>query len=103
MQISQVGNSLIKVAIFCACVYGVVKWQAGSDQSGDVVAFAEKACTDAIGARYNVSNIRLYDVREDSSGYALRASVTLSSGRPAKVTCLANVHGGVRDIIIDER
>ena len=103
MRIGQIGSRLTQAAILCLCIYGVVKWQASNDESSDVMAFTERACKDAIGARYDVSSIRLYDVKKNSSGYTVRASVTLSRGTPAKVTCLANAHGGIRDVIIDER
>jgi hypothetical protein len=99
----QIAGGLLKAAILGACVYGVVKWQYAETQDGDVAEFAQKACIDEIGARYNVTNAKPYDVRETGNGYVVRVSVTSARGTPAKVTCLTNSHGGLRDITIEER
>ncbi len=80
-----------------------MKWQATGNDSSDVTKFAEQACIDEIGVRYNVSNMRPYDVDENSNGYVVRVSVTSTRGTPAKVICLTNRNGGIRDIMIDER
>ena len=97
-----VGN-LIKAAILLAGIYAIVKWAPIGMQPDDRAEFAENACRDEARARYNVSTVRVYDVRETNNGYAVRITVTLSGGKPAKVVCLTNTHGGVRDISIDER
>jgi len=96
-------GSLIKLAVLGACVYGIIEWRATQGGAGDAQAFARRACVDAIGARYNVSHIQAYEVRENSNGFVVRATATLANGSPAKVVCLANRQGGVRDVSILER
>ncbi len=72
-------------------------------QDDSATQFAEKACRDEVNARYNVSTVRVYDVSETNNGYVVRITVTSTGGKPAKVVCLTNAQGGVRDISIDER
>ena len=103
MKIRDTIGSLIKVAVVGACVYGFVKWgplESGNDDTGD---FAESACIDEIRSRYDVSRVSVYELSKRDNGYAVRASVTLTRGPIAKVTCVTNRHGGVRDIVVDER
>ena len=97
-----VGN-LIKAAILLAGIYVIVKWDPIGLQTDDNAEFAERACRDEAGVRYNVSTVRVYDVRETNNGYVVRITVTSTGGKPAKVVCLTNAQGGVRDISIDER
>jgi len=97
-----VGN-LIKVAILLAGIYAVVKWDPIGLRKDDSAEFAERACRDEASARYNVSTARVYDVSETNNGYVVRITVTSSRGNPARVVCLTNAQGGVRDISIDER
>jgi hypothetical protein len=47
--------------------------------------------------------VNVYSVKETNIGYVVRASVTLPKGTVAKVYCLTNTHGGVREITIEER
>ena len=97
-----VGN-LIKAAILLAGIYVIVKWAPIEMQADDKAEFAESACRDAARARYDVSTVRVYDVSKTNNGYVVRITVTLARGTPAKVVCLTNSNGGVRDISIDER
>jgi hypothetical protein len=96
-------GNLVKLALAGACLYAAVKWHGSTGASGDVVAFARAACIDEIEARFDVSNVSAYDVTRNSSGFVVRASVTLKKGAAAKVVCLTNPHGGVRNVSIDER
>ena len=77
-------------------------WEFIKPQNGDVSEFAEKACVDEIGERFDVSTVRAYAVNENNNGYVVRASVTLVRGTTAKVNCLTNAHGGVKEITIKE-
>lgn len=97
-----VGN-LVKAAILLAGIYAIVTWGPAVLQEDSATQFAEKACRDEVNARYNVSTVRVYDVDETNDGYVVRITVTSSGGKPAKVVCLTNAQGGVRDISIDER
>jgi hypothetical protein len=89
--------------ILGACVYGFMKWQSLDSASSDVTSFATDACVDAASARYDISNPKPYKTATNSTGYVVRVSVTTASGKPAKVICLANAHGGINEVTIDER
>lgn len=80
-----------------------MKWEFTKPQDDDVNDFAEKACVDEIRDRFDVSTVRAYAVNETNNGYVVRASVTFARGTVAKVYCLTNVHGGVKEIMIEER
>ncbi len=97
-----IGNILTTVVVF-ACIYGIMKWEFIKPQDDDVSDFAEKACADEIGDRFDASRVRVYAVNETNNGYVVRASVTLARGTTAKVHCLTNAHGGVKEITIEER
>jgi len=103
MRIRDTIGSLLKAAVFCACVYGVVKWDPIELLEDDVIEFAEQACIDEIRNRYNASTVSVYEVKESNNGYVVRASIVLARGKRAKGICLANVHGGVREISIEQR
>lgn len=103
MKIGQVVGSIVKVALVGGLIYGIVNWQEIIPQEDDVEVFAEKACVDEIERRYDVSRVRAYSISETNNGYVIRATVTLSKGNIAKVYCLTNTHGGVKEISIEER
>ena len=91
------------MGLLAGAAYAVYKWAPiGTSEDVDV-EFAKTACMDAARDRFNVSGIRVYDVQESNDGLVVRASVTLANSNRAKVTCLTNQHGTVRDVIIDER
>ena len=68
-----------------------------------VEAFAESACIQAAESRFDVSGTRAYRFDQNSSGYIVRLSATLDKGGPAKITCLTNKQGGVREVRISEQ
>ncbi|NCF52696.1 hypothetical protein GWP57_13890 [Gammaproteobacteria bacterium] len=103
MTVREVIGDLLKIAFVCAGIYLIVNWDTVSPESDDVTGFAEKACVDEINARFEPSSIRAYAVNKTSNGYAVRVSIRLPRGTSAKVNCLTNPHGGVRDIVIEER
>ncbi len=96
-------GSLVRVAIVCAVIYGVVVWKGTTSQYDDVTEFAEKACVDEISQRFNAATVKVYAIKENSNGYVVRATVTFATGKTGKVYCLTNAHGGVRDISLEER
>jgi hypothetical protein len=102
MKIAAALGTLVKVAVVLAIIYAIMKSGVISPQSDDVSEFAEQACIDGIRGRYDTTTIRIYSVKESNKGYVVRASVTLARGNVAKVYCLTNEHGGVRDIAIEE-
>jgi len=103
MKIGESIGNIFKVVLVCGCIYAFVKWEFDKPQDDDVSNFAEKACIDEIRDRFDVSTVRTYAVNETNNGYVVRASVTLARGTTAKVNCLTNAHGGVKDIMIEER
>ena len=103
MKLRQMAGNVLKLGVLGACAFGIYKWQAAGPQSSDVTAFAERACVDEIGSRYAVSNIRPISIKKSENGLVVRASVKTSRGTPAMAICLTNTHGGVRDVMIDER
>ena len=103
MRARQIIDNLLKLAIAGACVYAFTVWQGTETQDSGLEEFAEAACVDEIGIRYDVGSIRAYDVEETSNGYTVRATAKSARGAPVKIVCVTNEHGGVRDIAIDER
>jgi len=101
-SIGQSIGTIIKIGLVAGCAYAVFKWNPIGPQDNDSTKFAEKACTDEISSRFNGSNIRIYDVNETNDGYVVRASITLDKGNTAKVVCLTNTHGSVREVTIKE-
>jgi len=102
MKIAAAFGTLVKVALVFGIIYAIMKSGVISPQGDDLSEFAEKACIDGIRGRYDTTTMRVYSVKESNNGYIVRASVTLAKGNVAKVYCLTNEHGGVRDIAIEE-
>jgi hypothetical protein len=103
MKIGKTIGGIIKAALLVGLIYAVVNWRDVDKVDDDVRDFAEQACITEIGHRYNVSTARVYAVNENSNGYTVRVTITLAKGNTAKVNCLTNTHGGVKDITIEER
>ena len=104
MKIGKTIEGIVKAALLVGLIYAVVNWRdVDKVDDDDVRGFAEQARITEIGHRYNVSTARVYAVNENSNGYTVRATVTLAKGSTAKVNCLTNTHGGVKDITIEER
>jgi hypothetical protein len=103
MKISKATGSIVKAVILIGIAYGILNWQEVNLTDDGAKDFAEKACISEITRRFNVTTVRAYAINENSNGYVVRATVTLAKGNTAKVNCLTNVHGGVRDISIEER
>jgi len=103
MKVGDTIGYIIKIALLVGIIYGVMKWQDIDLPGDDVKEFAESACVTEIRHRFDVITVNAYSVNENSNGYTVRASVTLAKGNTAKVNCLTNTHGGVKDITIEER
>jgi hypothetical protein len=102
-SIGQSIGTIVKIGLVAGCAYAVFKWNPISVQDDDSIKFAEKACTDEFSSRFNASDVRIYAVSETNDGYVVRASITLGRGNIAKVVCLTNTHGSVREVTIEER
>ena len=103
MNISKAIGSIAKAAILIGIAYGVLNWQDINLTDDGVKDFAENACISEITQRFNVTTVKAYAINENSNGFVVRATVTLAKGNTARVNCLTNAHGGVRDITIEER
>ncbi len=103
MKIGETIGNILKAILLCGFIYGIVKWEFIKPQDDDVSDFAEKACVDEIGNRFDTSTVRAYSVNETNNGYVVRVSVTLARGTTARVYCLTYAHGGVKEITIEER
>jgi len=96
-------GTILKTVLVVGGMYALVMWAIDKPQNDDVVEFARRACADEIRGRFDVSNVTTYSVKENNNGYVVRASATLARGGTAKVVCLTNVHGAVKDLSLDER
>lgn len=96
-------RNIVTLAIIAAAIYAFLQWRGGDLAADDVAAFAERDCEAQIKQRFRVSRVTLLGTEKNSKGYVIRATVTLDKGGKAKVTCVTNAHGGVRDIAIEER
>ncbi len=104
MKIGEVGGNIVKALIVGGAIYGVVNWQSIEPQSDEITDFAERACIDEINSRFDVSRVRVYSIKQaNNGGLIVRATVTLARGATAKVYCLTNSHGGVKEVTIEER
>lgn len=103
MNIGGTIGDFVKAALLFALIYVVLKWQGISLMDDEIEDFAEKACITEIDHRFDVSTINAYAVNKNSNGYVVRLTVTLAKGGTAKVNCLTNAHGGVKDITVEER
>lgn len=102
MRIGQTISSIIKVTVVVACVYAVVKWKFIEPQLDEIGQFAEKACVDQMVGRYDAVSAKVYSVKKNESGYVVRASLAFAKGTPARVYCLTNNQGGVKELILQE-
>jgi hypothetical protein len=102
MKIGQSINSALKLAILCACIYGIVQWQRSEPKADENADIAERVCVDAIRARYHSNTVRPYAVNRNSDGYVVHASISLENGASTKVYCLTSDQGSVRDVGIKE-
>ena len=99
---ASIGN-ILKAVFVIGFIYAFMKWEVNGSQNNGAGYFAEKACVDEIGVRFDTSTIKVYAIKENNNGYVVRATVTLAKGNTAKVICLTNTNGGVEEITIQER
>jgi len=96
-------STIIKLGLVVAAIYIYLNWNEGNSEGDELSAYAEKSCVDEIRSRFDTTTVRANSVRENANGFVVRASMTLARGNIAKVTCLTNEHGRVRDVMVDER
>jgi len=103
MTVSAGIGNLVKLAVLGACIYAFMKWEFNGSQDDDNSAYAEQVCADAIRDRFNTRSVNVFRVSDSDQGFVVRASITTSNGRQAKVYCLTNIYGGVDELRIVER
>ena len=103
MNIRETVFGIGKFALLVGLIYAVVNWKDDNLLGNGVQDFAEQSCIDEIKKRFEVSRVSTFAVNENNTGYVVRATAALTKGGNAKVTCLTNRHGGVRDVAIEER
>lgn len=103
MGIRRIAGNIVPLVILGAGIYFFMQWQGEQAQDGGNDNFAKSACVDEVGVRYEVSNVRPYEVEATGTGYTVRITAKSASGSPVRIVCLTNSHGGVRSISIDER
>ena len=96
-------RGIVGLAIIGTFVYVLVNWQSDNTDERGNRGYAESACINEINARFSTQSANVYSVAQSARGFVVRASVTLSTGTPAKVICLANEFGRVEDVSIEER
>ena len=102
MSVSNAISTIVKLGLVAAVVYVLWNWNAGSSGGDDRSADAERSCVDEIRIRFDTTTVRANSVRVNAGGFVVRATMTLARGNVAKVTCLTNEHGRVRDVMVDE-
>lgn len=103
MKIAGSIGNVVALALLAAGVYAFLEWNPFTTADGGAAAFAESACRQHVSGRAGFARARVFRVSETADGFTVRLSATLDRGGSAKVICLANANGGVRDIEILER
>ena len=103
MRASNVLSNLVALGIIAAIGYLFMNWNSGATSDDDNSTYAERSCVDEIRSRYDTTRVTTNSVKPTNGGYVVKSSITLARGNTAKVTCLTNEYGRVRDVIIDER
>ena len=96
-------RSIAGIAILGTFVYVIVNWQSENSEERGNRVYAESACMTEINSRFSTQSARIYKTAESDKGYVVRASVTFTNGKPAKIICLTNEFGRVEDVRIEER
>ena len=100
---SKLLSLALKVGIVAVGYYVYLNWDFAEGQGPDAGNFAERNCGDEMRSRFDATAVNIYSIKENSNGFVVRASITLARGNTAKVICLTNSHGAVRDISVDEK
>jgi len=103
MNIRETVFGIGKAALLVGLIYAVVNWKDDNLLGNGVQDFAEKTCVDEIAQRIDTSRVSTYAIDESNTGYVVHTTVALAKGGNAKVTCVTNRHGGIKDIAIEER
>jgi hypothetical protein len=96
-------SNLIVLAVIVGGAYYLWNWQFGDAGSSEAMGYAETSCVDEIRSRFDTTTVKANSVRENANGFVVRATMTLARGNIARVTCLTNENGSVKDVVVDER
>lgn len=94
-------SNLVVLAIIVGVVYTLWNWNFAGTADNEAMGYAQSSCVDAIRSRFDTTSVKAHSVRENSNGFTVRGSMTLARGNVAKVTCLTNHNGTVRDVFVD--
>ena len=94
-------RGIVGLAIICTFVYVFVNWQSDNSEVRGNRDYAESSCLDEIDGRFSTESARVYKTVESDKGYVVRASVTFTNGKVAKIICLTNEFGRVEDVRIE--
>ena len=103
MKMGKVVNNIVTLAIVGGAIYAFLNWDSLKPGSDANAQYAEQACMTEIRARFDTISANVYGITAKDSGYVVRATMKLPRGNAVKVYCLANEHGRVTDVRVDER
>lgn len=103
MSIAKSISNLVVAAIVVGGAYLFLNRESNEPGGDELSAYAKRACADEIVSRFDTQSANVYRVDKNSKGFVVRASMTLTSGTPVKVICLANENGRIEDVTVDER
>jgi hypothetical protein len=94
-------SNLVVLAVIVGAVYTLWNWKFAGTADNEAMGYAQSSCMGAIRSRFDTTSVKAHSVRENSNGFTVRGSMTLARGNVAKVTCLTNHNGTVRDVFVD--
>lgn len=102
----KVLKEIVTLAVIVAIGFAAWKyvgWPFGAGGDDVYAGYAEDDCKKQILSRHPAESVSVYRVDPVSDGYRVRASARIRGEKSVKMICLANEHGRVEDIFIDER
>jgi len=103
MSIVKSISNLLVAAIVVGGAYVFLNREPNEPGGDEFSEYAKRACADEIAGRFDTQSTNVYRVDKNNKGYVVRASMTLTSGTPVKVICLANENGRIEVVTVDER
>ena len=103
MRLGKILNNILAIAVLCGGIYVLMNWESIRPQDDPDAQYAERSCMTEIQSRFDATSANVYSVTEKDAGYVVRASMTLPRGNAVKVICLANEHGRITEVRVDER
>ena len=102
MKLAARFDGLLKILLIGGALYLAVTWYLGGSQAVGNGEHARTTCAREIRHKFGGESVRVTSVKPNSSGYIVRASITVRPGTIARVYCLTNESGWVKDIQLVE-